>query len=219
MKYKFCKLEVVWIHSITEDNNQSDDHLSIDRMMFERQHVGKTCCSQSSPVLARTQRRLQIQSDRSSSENLLKNKPVVWWIHIVSRLILGSLSSKTNTWNVIFARLIMNHIWLKSVLVRFLQTCLSLALWTMKLDVMASPASPPTWQSKWWNLVESLMWWLVVLSACSLKDLRWERMWCVCSLNRVTFALCFCGWCWRTCCHLRPPSTSLSPWLCQSLSL
>ena len=59
----------------------------------------------------------------------------------------------------------------------------------------------------------------VILSVCSRKDLLWETMWSVCSLNKVTLALCFCGWCWRTCCHLRPLSTSVSPWLCQSLSL
>lgn len=98
-KYWFCKLEVVWIHSITEDNNQSDDHLSIDRMIVWKETHLLT------PELF-PQRQLQTQSDRSSSENLLKNKPVVWWIYIVSRLILGNLSSKINTWNVIFARLI-----------------------------------------------------------------------------------------------------------------
>lgn len=53
----------------------------------DRMIVWKATCSHSNPVLARTRRQLQTQSDRSSSENLLKPEPVVWWIHIVSRLI------------------------------------------------------------------------------------------------------------------------------------
>lgn len=69
----------------------------------------------------------------------------------------------------------LNHIWLKSVLVRFLQTRLGPALWTMKLDVTVSPASPPTWQNKWWNLVESLMWRLVVLSVCAVLKICCEK--------------------------------------------